>query len=190
MAHESTMLALGTKAPKFNLPDVVTGESISSSAYEGKPLLVMFICTHCPFVKHVEDELAAIGNDYKSSVGIVAICANDVSTHPQDAPEGLKEQAERVGFNFAYLYDEAQDVTKAYTAACTPDFFLFDTEHKLAYRGRMDASRPNNDTPVTGEDLRAALDAVVKGETPSGTQYPSMGCNVKWKAGNEPAYFG
>jgi len=190
MAHKSTMLELATVAPRFSLTDVVSGDTVSSSSFEAKPLLVMFICTHCPYVKHVEAELAVMGNDYKDKVSFVAIGSNDVTTHPQDAPEGLKEQAKRVGFSFPYLFDATQEVAKAYTAACTPDFFLFDAEHKLAYRGRMDASRPRSDEPVTGADLRAALDAVVAGEMPSETQYPSMGCNVKWKAGNEPSYFG
>lgn len=189
MAHKSTMLELGTVAPSFSLTDVVSGEMVSSSSFEGKPLLLMFICTHCPYVKHVEAELASLGEAYKAKVSFVAIGSNDVTTHPQDAPEGLKEQAERVGFSFPYLFDETQEVAKAYTAACTPDFFLFDAEHKLAYRGRLDASRPKSNEPVTGADLRAALDAVGAGESPSETQYPSMGCNVKWRAGNEPSYF-
>ena len=190
MAHESTMLALGTAAPEFSLPDAVSGNTVSSRNFAGKPMLVMFLCTHCPFVVHVENELATIANEYGEKVVFVGICANDTSTHPADGPEGLKAQAERVGFSFPYLFDESQDVAKAYTAACTPDFFLFDAGHRLVYRGRMDASRPRSDVTVTGEDLRAALDAVTAGETPSEEQYPSMGCNVKWKAGNEPGYFG
>ena len=190
MAVSSTMLALGTPAPQLSLPDVVSGKVVSSGDFADKPLLVMFICTHCPYVKHIEDELAAIGRDYADKVGVLAVGSNDAEKYPDDAPEGLKEQAERVGFTFPYLYDESQEVAKAYTAACTPDFFLFDAEHALIYRGRLDASRPGSDTPVTGEELRAALDAAAAGETPTAEQRPSMGCNVKWKAGNEPDYFG
>jgi len=150
----------------------------------------MFLCTHCPYVVHVEQEIARISSDYAGKVDMVGIGANDKTSYPADAPEGLKEQALRVGFKFPYLFDDSQEVAKAYTAACTPDFFLFDAEHKLIYRGRLDASRPRSDAAVTGEDLRAALDAAVAGEAPSSTQYPSMGCNVKWRAGNEPSYFG
>jgi peroxiredoxin len=190
MAVESTMLELGTQAPAFDLPNVVTGKTVSKTAFEGQPLLVMFICTHCPYVKHVEKELAAIGRDYSGRVAIVAIGTNDALTHPNDAPEHLKAQAEREGFTFPYLYDETQETAKAYTAACTPDFFLFDANHQLVYRGRLDGSRPKSDTPVTGREIREALEAVVAGQPISTTQYPSMGCNIKWKAGNAPAYFG
>jgi peroxiredoxin len=189
MAVESTMQGLGTQAPDFDLPDVVTGKMVSKTTFEGQPLLVMFICTHCPYVKHVEKELAAIGRDYKGKVAMVAIGANDATSHPDDAPEGLRAQAEREGFTFPYLYDESQEVAKAYTAACTPDFFLFDKSHKLVYRGRLDGSRPKTDTPVTGKELRGALEAVITGQDVSETQYPSMGCNIKWKAGNAPTYF-
>jgi peroxiredoxin len=189
MAVESTMLELGTQAPAFNLPDVVTGKTVSKATFEGQPLLVMFICTHCPYVKHVEKELAAIGRDYNGKVAMVAIGANDATSHPDDAPEGLRAQAEREGFTFPYLYDETQEVAKAYTAACTPDFFLFNRGHKLVYRGRLDPSRPKNDTPVTGSELRGALEAVISGKPVPTTQYPSMGCNIKWKEGNAPAYF-
>ena len=190
MAVTSTMLELGTPAPNINLPDTVSGEAVSSVAYAGKPLLVMFICTHCPYVKHVEDELAAIGRDYGDKVGILAVGSNDANAYPDDAPEKLKAQAERNGFTFPYLYDEGQGVAKAYTAACTPDFFLFDADHALVYRGRLDDSRPKSDTPVTGKELRAALDAVLAGEAPERDQNPSMGCNIKWKPGNEPEYYG
>ena len=184
----STMLELGTTAPAFTLTDVVSGNTVNSSDYANKPLLAMFICTHCPFVKHVEDELAALGRDYANDIALVAIGSNDADTYPDDSPEGLKEQAERVGFNFPYLYDEDQSVARAYSAACTPDFFLFDAEHKLVYRGRLDESRPGNGKAVTGEDLRAAIDAVIAGNAPSSEQYPSAGCNIKWKAGNAPSY--
>lgn len=190
MAVESTMLELGTQAPAFNLLDVVSGKRVSLEDYLAKPLLLMFICTHCPYVKHVEAELARLGQDYGTQVAMLALCANDVSTHPQDAPEGLKEQALRVGFSFPYLYDETQEVAKAYTAACTPDFFLFDAGHKLVYRGRMDASRPNSGIAVSAEELRAAMDALLSGKSVAEEQYPSMGCNIKWKAGNEPSYYG
>jgi peroxiredoxin len=188
----STMLELGTAAPDFALPDVVSGETISLATFAGKPaLLVMFICQHCPFVKHVQAELARLGQDYgPKDVGIIAISANSVQTHPQDAPEHLKAMAETLQFNFPYCYDETQEVAKAYTAACTPDFFVFDGDRRLVYRGQLDDSRPGNDTPVTGKDLRAALDAVLAGQTVDPNQKPSIGCNIKWTPGNEPAYFG
>ena len=189
MAVESTMLDLGTPAPGIHLPDVASGETVSSNDYAGKPLLVMFICRHCPYVKHVEGELARLGRDYEGKVGIIAVGSNDAEAYPGDKPERLKAQAERAEFGFPYTYDESQEVAKAYTAACTPDFFLFDDKHALAYRGRLDSSRPKSETPVTGEDLRAALDAVLAGKRPSEEQYPSAGCNVKWKPGNEPDYF-
>lgn len=182
----STMLDLGTTAPDFQLEDVKTGETISPDTFaDKKALLVMFICSHCPFVKHVQDELAKLGNDYlPKGVGIVAISSNSVRTHPQDGPEHLKTQAETVGFPFPYCYDETQDVAKAYTAACTPDFFLFDGDRKLVYRGQLDDSRPGNDKPVTGADLRAALDAVLAGKSISEDQKPSLGCNIKWHPDN------
>lgn len=188
----STMLALGTQAPAFSLPDVISGESISLDNFStNKALLVMFLCRHCPYVKHVENELSAIGRDYgDKDVGIVAISSNDVEMYPEDSPEGLKEQAESLGFNFPYLFDEGQEVAKAYTAACTPDFFLFDASRTLVYRGQLDASRPGNDLPVTGKDLRDAIDAVLADLPVSGVQIPSIGCNIKWKEGNAPAYFG
>ncbi len=188
----STMLALGTQAPAFNLPDVISGESISLDNFSAnKALLVIFLFSHSPYVKHVESELSAIGRDYgDKDVGIVAISSNDVEMYPEDAPEGLKEQAEILGFNFPYLFDEGQEVAKAYTAACTPDFFLFDASRALVYRGQLDASRPGNDLPVTGKDLRDAIDAVLADLPVSGVQIPSIGCNIKWKEGNAPAYFG
>lgn len=188
----STMLALGTAAPDFSLPEVVTGETISLETFAGKSaLLVMFICEHCPFVKHVQDELARLGKDYgPKNVGVLAISANSVQTHPQDAPEHLKAMAETLGFTFPYCYDESQAVAKTYTAACTPDFFLFDGDRKLVYRGQLDGSRPGNDVPVTGKDLRAAIDTVLAGQTVGPDQIPSIGCNIKWTPGNEPDYFG
>lgn len=180
---ESTMLELGTTAPDFALIDVATGKTVRRDDFRGqKALLVMFICTHCPYVKHVEKGLAALGKDYAGkSVGIAAISSNDVSTHPEDGPAGLKQQAKALGFSFPYLYDETQAVAHAYKAACTPDFFLFDGDFSLVYRGQFDASRPGNSIPVTGEDLRAALDAALAGKPPLQDQRPSIGCNIKWK---------
>lgn len=188
----STMLNLGTQAPAFQLPDVVSGQMISLETFAGKSaLLVMFICKHCPFVKHIQDELAQLGQDYgPKPVGIVAISANSIQTHPQDGPEHLKTMAETLGFNFPYCYDATQTVAKAYTAACTPDFFLFDGDHALVYRGQLDGSRPGNRIPVTGQDLRTALDQVLAGQPVPTAQTPSIGCNIKWTPGNEPAYFG
>lgn len=188
----STMLALGTAAPEFQLPDVVTGDTISLSTFAGKAaLVVMFICQHCPFVKHVQDELARLGQDYTpQNVGLLAISANSIQTHPQDGPEHLKAMAETLGFTFPYCYDASQDTAKAYTAACTPDFFVFDGDRRLVYRGQLDDSRPGNDKPVTGRDLRAAIDAVLAGQPVSPDQKPSIGCNIKWHPGQAPAYFG
>jgi peroxiredoxin len=186
----STMLPLGTKAPDFRLTDVVSGKTISLDTFAGKQaLLVMFICRHCPFVKHVQAELAQIGKDYADAeVGIVAISANDATNYPNDAPEKLKEMATQLGFTFPFCYDESQEIAKAYTAACTPDFFLFDANRELVYRGQLDDSRPSNDKPVTGKDLRAALDAVLASKSVNPEQKPSIGCNIKWKPGHEPAY--
>ena len=187
----STMLPLGTKAPDFSLTDVVSGSKITLDTFKDKKaLLVMFICRHCPFVQHVKKEIAKIGKDYQNkNIGIVAISANDANTYPEDLPDSLKEMAEELGFTFPYCYDETQEVAKSYTAACTPDFFLFDKEKKLTYRGQLDAGRPGNDIPVTGKDLRSAIEAVLTDKEVSSDQKPSIGCNIKWKAGNEPAYF-
>ncbi len=188
----STMLSLGTKAPDFQLPDVVSGETISLSTFTGKKaLLVMFICRHCPFVKHVQDELAKLGKDYSlMGLGIVAISSNDVKNYPDDAPDLLKAMATELDFKFPLCYDETQETAKIYTAACTPDFFLFDDEQKLFYRGQLDDSRPSNGKPVTGKDLRNAIDTVLAGKSLTEEQQPSIGCNIKWKPGNEPDYFG
>jgi peroxiredoxin len=188
---ESTMLPLGTPAPAFELTDVVSGQTISLDTFAGsKALVVMFICAHCPFVKHVQQELANLGRDYVTrGVGVLAISANSAETHPQDAPEHLKAMAQSLGFTFPYCYDETQAVAKAYTAACTPDFFVFDEDKKLVYRGQLDDSRPSNGLPVTGADLRAALDAVLAGQPVSPQQKPSIGCNIKWKPGQAPSYF-
>jgi peroxiredoxin len=187
---ESTMLPLRSTAPDFELPDVTTGQLVSLSKFVGaKALLVMFMCEHCPFVKHVQDELARLGHDYvPQGVGIVAISANDVSNYPQDAPEHLKAMAQHLNLNYPILYDETQTVAKSYQAACTPDFFLFDADHRLIYRGQLDDSRPGNDKPVTGKDLRAAIDAALAGAPTIADQKPSIGCNIKWKPGNAPAY--
>lgn len=189
MAVVSTMLELGTKAPQFALPDVRTGKTVRREDLEdADALLVMFLCSHCPYVKHVEQELADLGRDYDNRrLAIVAIGSNDPDRYPDDSPEGLAEQAERVGFGFPYLFDETQEVAKAYTAACTPDFFLFDADQELVYRGQLDDSRPRNDAPVTGADLRAAIDATLAGTSVPADQKPSMGCGIKWKPGNEPA---
>ena len=181
---ESAMIALGTQAPAFDLEDVVTGERRSLNQVKGEHgLLVMFICRHCPFVKHVEKELAALGQDFvRHGLGIVAISSNDALEHPEDAPSSLKRQAEKLEFNFPYLYDESQEIARAYDATCTPDFFLFDKDLKLVYRGQLDDSRPGNTFPVSGRDLRLAIDSLLAGEAVSAEQKPSIGCNIKWKA--------
>ena len=184
----STMLALGTKAPDFSLPEVTGGKLVSLEMFAGKKaLLVMFICRHCPYVQHVGAELVQLGRDYAAGdIGVVAISSNDVVGHPEDSPEQLKEMAKDLAYPFCY--DVTQEVAKAYSAACTPDFFLFDKNRKLVYRGQLDDSRPGNNKPVTGRDLRAAIDAVLTDKPVSTDQKPSVGCNIKWKAGREPAY--
>jgi thiol-disulfide isomerase/thioredoxin len=189
-AVESTMLGLGTTAPDFSLPDAVSGKTVSLALFAGKKgLLVMFLCPHCPYVRHVQSTLAAVLKEYAgTSLGIVAIGSNDAAQFPEDGPAGLRAQAAELGFGFPYCYDESQAVALAYRAACTPDFFLFDGARHLVYRGQMDGARPKNDTPVTGSDLRAALDAVLAGRPVNPSQRPSLGCNIKWKKGNEPAY--
>lgn len=186
----STMLPLGTTAPDFALINV-DGRTVSLADFQGKPaLLVMFICNHCPFVKHVAQELALLGNEYQQrGVGIVAINSNDVSKHPGDSPEQMVRECEERGYHFPYLYDETQEVALAYRAACTPDFFLFDQNQRLVYRGQLDSSRPTNGIPVTGEDLRKAIDAVLAHKPVPEPQKASIGCNIKWRAGAEPTYF-
>jgi peroxiredoxin len=188
----STMLPLGTKAPEINLPDVVTNEIISLANFKDKKaLLVIFLCCHCPFVKHLQDALAQLGKDYLDQpLGIVAISANDAENYPDDAPDKLKEMCQTLDFRFNLCYDEEQVVAKTYTAACTPDFFLFDQNFELVYRGQFDDSRPSNDQPVTGHDLRQAIAAILAGQPINQEQKPSLGCNIKWKKGNEPSYFG
>jgi len=184
------MLALGTSAPAFSLPDAVSGKTITLDTFAtGKGLLVMFLCPHCPYVKHVQGGLAKMLKEYAGAgLEIVAISSNDVAQFPEDSPDGLRAQAAELGFRFPYCYDESQAAATAYRAACTPDFFLFDAARKLAYRGQMDGSRPKNDVPVTGSDLRAAIDAVLAGRAASAVQKPSIGCNIKWKPGNDPGY--
>ena len=186
----STMLPLGSQAPEFSLPNV-DGSTVSLSDFEGQPgLLVMFICNHCPFVIHLREDLAKFVKEYQDQgLAVVAISSNDVETYPQDGPDKMKQEAESNGYTFPYLYDASQEVAKAYHAACTPDFFLFDSNRKLVYRGQFDDSRPGSDIPVTGEDLRAACDQVLAGQPVSVEQRPSIGCNIKWIAGSEPSYF-
>jgi len=187
-AVESQMLELGTEAPAFSLPD--PDGKVHSLRNGAAAYLVMFICNHCPYVKHVREELARIGRDYADrNVTIYAINSNDVTTHPGDSPEKMKEEAAEWGYVFPYLYDASQEVAKAYRAACTPDFYVFDAARKLVYRGQLDDSRPGNDLPVDGRDLRAALDAVLSGKPVSGSQKASIGCNIKWRPGNAPDYF-
>ncbi len=186
----STMLPLGSQAPQFSLPNV-DGSTVSLSDYAGKPgLLVMFICNHCPFVIHLRKDIAKFASEYQQKgLGIVAISSNDIDNYPQDGPDKMKQEARSQGYTFPYLYDATQDVAKAYHAACTPDFFLFDAHHKLVYRGQFDDSRPDSGIPVTGADLRAACDRVLAGKPIPADQKPSIGCNIKWKSGSEPSYF-
>ncbi len=187
----STMLPLGTPAPNFSLTDTVSGDTVSLSDCDGKALVVMFICNHCPFVIHIQRGLVRFGNDYRGSdVSIVGISANDAKKYPGDAPDKLAAMARRMGYAFPYLYDETQEVAKSYTAACTPDFFVFDADRDLVYRGQFDDSRPSNRIPVTGKDLRAAVDAVLADREAPAIQKPSIGCNIKWIPGQEPDYFG
>ena len=182
------MVKLGVPAPDFSLPDVTSGQTVSLATFsKKKALLVMFICQHCPYVQHVKEELAKIGKDYQAKdLGIIAISSNDAENYPEDAPEGLRRMAQELGFKFPFCYDETQSVAKAYRAACTPDFFLFDPNRLLVYRGQLDQSRPGNGKPVTGEDLRQALDALLANRTIPSNQKPSVGCNIKWKKGNQP----
>ncbi len=181
------MLPLGTPVPKFLLPDTVSQQKVSVSDFAGQPLVVAFLCNHCPFVKHIRAEFARFGAFCKErGVGIVAISSNDVATHPDDSPELMTREAEQAGYTFPYLYDESQQVARAFGAACTPDLYLFDRDGRLSYRGQFDASRPGNGIPVTGQDLRAAVEALLAGKAPSAEQQPSIGCNIKWKPGMAP----
>ena len=188
----STMIPLGSRAPEFALVEPATGGTIRRSDFDdASALLVMFLSNHCPFVKHIAPALAEFGREYMGrGLAVVAVNANDVARYPQDSPEAMVGEVEARGYTFPYLYDETQEVARAYEAACTPDFFLFDRDRKAVYRGQFDASRPGNDVPVTGADLRAACEAVLAGDLPSPHQVPSVGCNIKWKPGNEPPYFG
>lgn len=186
----STMLPIGTQLPAFALPST-SGETVASGRFAGQPLLVVFICNHCPFVKHLYTGLVDFGKTYQArGLGIVAISSNSVQTHPADSFDLMKEEAVRVGYTFPYLYDESQEVAKAFRAACTPDFFLFDRAGRLVYRGQFDDSRPGNGKPVTGADLRAAADAALAGAPVAEKQRPSVGCNIKWHPGHEPEWFG
>ena len=188
---ESTMAALGMAAPDFALPDTGGRTVVLGDFAEAPGLLVVFICNHCPFVKHIREELAQAVKRYQGKgLAVVGISSNDVDAFPQDGPELMAREVEELGYTFPYLFDETQSVAKAYTAACTPDFFLFDDERRLVYRGQFDGSRPGNDVPVTGSDLGAAVEALLEGNPISPDQRPSIGCNIKWKAGNEPDYFG
>jgi len=187
----STMLDLGPRLPALSLPDAVSGKTVTEAAARGKVAVVMFICNHCPFVKHVLDELDRLDAAYSpQGVQLVAINSNDVEAHPDDAPEHMKALAVSRGWTFPFLYDASQEVAKAFRAACTPDFYVFDRSGALVYRGQLDDSRPGNDVPVTGHDLRAAIDATLAGTPVAAEQRPSLGCNIKWKAGAAPAYFG
>jgi peroxiredoxin len=190
VAVNSTMLPLGTRAPEFKLPDS-SGKTVSLSDLKGAPaLVVVFMCNHCPFVKHIRSGLAQLARDYQPrKVAVVGINSNDVANYPDDSPARMAAEVKSAGYIFPYLYDESQAVAKAYRAACTPDFYVFDKDQHLVYRGQLDDSRPGNGVPVTGKDLRAALDAVLAGKSASPNQKPSIGCNIKWKAGNEPDYF-
>lgn len=187
----STMLPLGTKAPELELFDVSSQETISLHKFSShKGLLVIFLCCHCPFVKHVEREIARIAQDYqKQNIGIIAISVNDIEKYPDDSPPKLQEMAQRLGLDFPICYDESQNIAKAYRAACTPDFFLFNAQQELVYRGQLDDSRPGNNLAVTGKDLREALEALIEGKPINPEQKPSIGCNIKWKQGNEPDYY-
>lgn len=184
------MLPLGTKAPDFTLPDL-SGQTISLASLRNSPaLLVIFMCNHCPYVKHIREGLADLAKDYMTrGVAIAGINSNDAANYPADAPDKMVEEAKSAGYMFHYLYDEAQEVARAYRAACTPDFFLFDQDQRLVYRGQFDDSRPGSSIPVTGKDIRAALDALLASKAVSPNQKPSIGCNIKWKPGNEPDYF-
>jgi peroxiredoxin len=191
MAVSSTMLPLGTKVPDFSLRDTVGGGTVSVNDLSGRALVVMFICNHCPFVKHVRDGLVAFGEDYADAdVDVIAVASNDAQAYPDDSPENLAEVAREAGYRFPVLFDETQEVASAFTAACTPDFFVFDADRALVYRGQFDDSRPGNGLPVTGADLRSAVEAVLEGEPVSKHQRPSVGCSIKWRSGNEPEYAG
>ena len=186
----STMAPIGMELPSFELADVASGKIFSPASFEAAPaLLVVFLCNHCPYVKHIRSALAEFAREYdERGLAIVGISSNDPESHPEDGPEGMRAEAREAGYVFPYLFDESQEVARAFRAACTPDFFLFDAERKLAYRGQFDGSRPGNEVAVTGEDLRRATDLVLEGGRPPEDQVPSIGCNIKWRRGNEPHY--
>lgn len=187
----STMLPLGTAAPDFTLPEPASGTTVSRTRFMGRPLLVAFICNHCPYVKHIADAFAEFAREYQDrGLAVVAISANDPGHRAEDGPDFMVEEARKRGYAFPYLFDETQAVAKAYRAACTPDFFLFDADHRLVYRGQFDDSRPGNDRPVTGHDMRDAVNALLAGLPVPEEQVPSIGCNIKWRPGGEPDYFG
>lgn len=186
----SNMIDLGTTAPSFSLPEPGTNSDVSLSDFSGKPVLIAFICNHCPYVIQIMDEFVKFAAEYQNKgLSVIAINANDVANYPDDSPEMMIEYGKSSGFTFPYLFDESQETAKQYQAACTPDFFLFDENHTLFYRGQFDSARPGNDDPVTGNDMRAACDALLQNNTLSSDQIPSLGCNIKWKEGNEPNYF-
>ncbi len=188
---ESTMAPLHSTAPDFALLEPKTGHTVALRDFAGQPLLVMFICNHCPYVQRLREGLAEFAKEYQArGLAVVAINSNDVEKYPEDSPEKMIEEIAKFGYSFPYIFDENQEVAKAYQAACTPDFFLYDAEHKLVYRGQFDDARPRNEVPVSGKDLRSAADAVLSGQEIMSEQIPSMGCNIKWKEGNAPAYFG
>ena len=187
----STMLELGTEAPQFSLPNPSTGDTVSlNDFHDAKGYVIAFICNHCPFVQLLRHEFARFGREYtEKGMAVIAINSNDIETYPNDGPEHMAKEASRFGYTFPYLLDEDQSVAKAYRAACTPDFFMFDADRKLYYRGQFDASRPGSDISVTGEDMRTAAEALLAGQPSPENQVPSLGCNIKWKAGNEPEYY-
>ena len=187
----STMLELGTEVPDFELPDVVSGKTVSLGDFDDKKgILIIFMCNHCPYVKHIKKHLSKLARDYQNDIGTIAINANDIERYPKDRPEKMVEDAKKFDYPFPYLFDETQQTAKAYGAACTPDIYLVDKNHRLVYRGQYDDSRPANGKPVTGKDLRNAIDRLLEDKEPIEDQKPSMGCNIKWKPGNEPDYFG